>query len=156
MKRIIIWCVGNPLLSDDGAGPALYSVLQGTLPPHIEPVNCETTPENWISPLIKNPPSLLIIADGADMNLPDGALRRMTLPDRENLSFGTHGIPLSLLLAPLSGSFDILATAVQPKIRGFGTDLSPEVEDAVSRLALLLRKERWMDLEPYQENLSPR
>ena len=156
MKRIVIWCVGNPLMSDDGAGTALYSLLQGTLPNHIESVNCETTPENWISPLKKNPPSLLIIADGADMNLPYGALRRMTLPDRENLSFGTHGIPLSLLLAPLSGSFDILATAVQPKIRGVGTDLSPEVEDAVSRLALLLREERWMDLEPYQENLSPR
>ena len=156
MKRIVIWCVGNPLLSDDGAGPALYSLLKGTLPAQIELVNCETTPENWISPLRKNPPSLLIIADGADMNLPYGALRRMTLPDRENLSFGTHGIPLSLLLAPLSGSFDILATAVQPKIRGIGTDLSPEVEDAVSRLALLLREERWMDLEPYQENLSPR
>lgn len=156
MKRKVIWCVGNPLLSDDGAGPALYSLLLGTLPAHIELVNCESTPENWISPLIKNPPSLLIIADGADMNLPYGTLRRMTLPDRENLSFGTHGIPLSLLLAPLSGSVDVLAAAIQPKIRGFGTDLSPEVERAVSRLALLLREERWMELEPYQENLSPR
>ena len=156
MKRIVLWCVGNPLLSDDGAGPALYSLLQGTLPAHIEPVNCETTPENWISPLIKNPPSLLIIADGADMDLPPGSLRRMTLPERENLSFGTHGIPLSLLLAPLSGSFDILAAAIQPKNRGFGTDLSPEVREAVSRLALLLRQKRWMDLEPYQENRSPR
>ena len=156
MKRIVIWCVGNPLMSDDGAGPALYSLLQGTLPPHIEGVNCETTPENWISPLKKNPPSLLIIADGADMNLPYGALRRMTLPDRENLSFGTHGIPLSLLLAPLSGSFAVLAAAVQPKIRGVGTALSPEVEEGVSRLARILREERWMDLDPYQENLSPR
>ncbi len=156
MKRIVLWCVGNPLMSDDGAGPALHSLLQGTLPAHFDLVNCETTPENWISPLKKNPPSLLIIADGADMNLPYGALRRMSLPDRENLSFGTHGIPLSLLLAPLSGRFDVLATAVQPKIRGFGTELSQEVGDALLRLACVLREERWMDLEAYQENLSPR
>ncbi len=156
MKQIVLWCVGNPLLSDDGAGPALYSLLKETLPSHMEPVNCETTPENWISPLKKNPPSLLIIADGADMGLPAGSLRRMTLPERENLSFGTHGIPLSLLLAPLSGSFGVLAAAIQPKNREFGTELSQEVREAVSRLAFLLREERWMDLEPYQENRSPR
>jgi hydrogenase 3 maturation protease len=164
MNRTILWCIGNSLLRDDGAGPALYSLLQRNPPEGLLVVNCETTPENFLSPLRRlvrqrrkdSPPILLLVADAAEMGLPGGAVRRMNLSDSENLSFSSHGIPLSLLLAPLLPRLEVVIFGIQPAFRGFGDFLSPEVAKSVEHLAELLRGSRWNELPPYQENWSPR
>jgi hydrogenase 3 maturation protease len=160
MKRTILWCIGNPLLQDDGAGPALFSLLERNPAENLPAVNCETTPENFLSPLGRSvqqcgeddPPVLLLVADAADMGLPGGSIRRMKLSDSENLSFSSHGVPLSLLLAPLLSGLEVVLLGIQPASRGFGDSLSPEVAEAVASLADLLRNDRWNELLAYQEN----
>jgi hydrogenase 3 maturation protease len=156
MNKTILWCIGSPILLDDGAGPALFSELEAFPAEGVVPVNCETTPENWIAPLSKNPPQVLMVADAADMGLPGGSIRRMSLEDTGGITFSSHGIPLSLLLEPLKKSVEILIIGIQPERRGFGEGLSPEVSRAVQSVAQAIRKGRAGELERYQENRSPR
>lgn len=124
MKKTAVWCVGNALMRDDGVGPALYSELASSPVEHLEAVNCETTPENWIARLRQSPPEVLLIADAADMGLPGGTIRKMSLDDTGNISFSSHGIPLSLILEPFRKEIEIAVIAVQPLERGFGEELS--------------------------------
>ena len=156
MNKTILWCIGSPILLDDGAGPALFSELEAFPAEGVVPVNCETTPENWIAPLSKNPPQVLMVADAADMGLPGGSVRRMSLEDTGGITFSSHGIPLSLLLEPLKKSVEIEVIGIQPEKRGFGEGLSPEVSRAVQSVAQAIRKGRAGELERYQENRSPR
>ena len=159
MRHTILWCVGNPLLQDDGAGPALFTILEGAAPEQLRVVNCETTPENYIAPLtqaIRNDSVHLLIVDAAEMGLPGGAVRRMRLDEFAGVAFGTHGIPLPLLLAPLLPELEVTVLGIQPARRGFGDSLSPEVSLAVETLAPLLLEGRWDEVEAYQENCSPR
>lgn len=156
MKKIVVWCVGNPLMRDDGVGPALFSELSSEPMEHLEPIDCETTPENWIARLRQSPPEVLLVADAADMGLPGGSIRKMSLADTGNISFSSHGMPLSLLLKPFRNKIEIAVIAVQPLERGFGEELSPSAAQAVSRLARILRSGRFDELEPYQEKRSPR
>ena len=156
MNKTILWCIGSPILLDDGAGPALFSELEAFPAEGVVPVNCETTPENQLAPLRKNPPRVLIVADAADMGLPGGSVRRMNLEDTGGISFSSHGIPLSLLLEPFRDTMEIIVIGIQPARRGFGDRLSPEAADAVKRVAGVLRSGRTEELERYQENLSPR
>jgi len=156
MNKTILWCIGSPILLDDGAGPALFSELEAFPAEGVVPVNCETTPENWIAPLSKNPPQVLMVADAADMGLPGGSIRRMSLEDTGGITFSSHGIPLSLLLEPLKKSVEIMIIGIQPEGRGFGEGLSPEVSRAVQSVAQAIRKGRAGELERYQENRSPR
>ena len=159
MRHTVLWCVGNPLLQDDGAGPALFTILEGVAPGQLRVVNCETTPENYIAPLtraIRNDSVHLLIVDAAEMGLPGGAVRRMRLDEFAGVAFGTHGIPLPMLLAPLLPELDVTVLGIQPARRGLGDSLSPEVSRAVETLAPLLREGRWEEVDPYQENCSPR
>lgn len=159
MRHTVLWCVGNPLLQDDGAGPALFTILEDAAPEQLRVVNCETTPENFISPLtrsIRDENVCLLIVDAAEMGLPGGSVRRMRLDEFAGVAFGTHGIPLPLLLAPLLPELDVAVLGIQPARRGFGDSLSPEVSRAVETLAPLLLEGRWNEVEPYQENCSPR
>ena len=156
MNKTILWCIGSPILLDDGAGPALFSELEAFPAEGVVPVNCETTPENWIAPLSKNPPQVLMVADAADMGLPGGSVRRMNLEDTGGVTFSSHGIPLSLLLEPLKKSVEIEVIGIQPEKRGFGEGLSPEVSRAVQSVAQAIREGRTGELERYQENRSPR
>jgi hydrogenase 3 maturation protease len=156
VNKTILWCIGSPILLDDGAGPALFSELEAFPAEGVVPVNCETTPENWIAPLSKNPPQVLMVADAADMGLPGGSVRRMSLEDTGGITFSSHGIPLSLLLEPLKKSVEIEVIGIQPEKRGFGEGLSPEVSRAVQSVAQAIREGRTGELERYQENRSPR
>jgi len=156
MNKTILWCIGSPILLDDGAGPALFAELEAFPAEGVTPVNCETTPENWTAPLRKNPPLVLMVADAADMGLPGGSVRRMNLEDTGGITFSSHGIPLSVLLEPFKNSVEIRVIGIQPERRGFGEGLSPEVSRAVQSVAQAIREGRTGELERYQENLSPR
>jgi len=156
VNKTILWCIGSPILLDDGAGPALFAELEAFPAEGVTPVNCETTPENWTAPLRKNPPLVLMVADAADMGLPGGSVRRMNLEDTGGITFSSHGIPLSVLLEPFKNSVEIRVIGIQPERRGFGEGLSPEVSRAVQSVAQAIREGRTGELERYQENLSPR
>ena len=152
---VVLWGVGNPLGGDDGVGVRLAEALGAAPPKGMKVVNCETVPENYLAPLRRHLPELLLVVDAADMGLSPGSVRRLRTQDLTAVSWGTHGTFLPQLLAPLD--LEVVFLGIQPLVRALGTALTPPVAAAASHLESLLRRGNW-DLIPwlYQEKRSPR
>jgi hydrogenase 3 maturation protease len=133
--------VGNVLLGDDGVGCRVAELLEERKMPGV--VDCGTMPENYLATLRGDPPAVLLIVDAADMGLAPGEYRRLSLDALDAVADSTHGIPLSLLLAPFSDSMEIVALGIQPAILQLGAPLSDTVENAAHRVADLIARSEW-------------
>ncbi len=153
--RVVLWGIGNPLGGDDGVGVHLAEVLGAHPPVGMNVVSCETVPENYLAPLQRHLPELLLVVDAADMGLPPGSCRRMEAQDLISVSWGTHGSSLPHLLAPLD--LAVIFIGIQPLVRTLGTELSPPVAAAAHRLATILRCGNWDHIPSlYKEKRSPK
>lgn len=141
MKKMQVWGVGNILLGDDAAGCRVAELLREAGETGV--TDCGTTPENYVATLRKNPPRTLLIVDAADMKLPPGECRLLTLGETESTAGSSHGIPLSLLLAPFEETTEIFALAIQPEFLFPGTPLSAAVKKATDHVADLILKDEW-------------
>lgn len=127
--------LGNPLGRDDALGLRLAERFHapGWLALPAQSV------ENALGLVEKIAPELLVIVDAAEMGLPPGSIRRLPLQWGQTMVGSTHGLPLGLLLA-LSGLKNVVLIGVEPKDRGLGEGVSPEVEEALENLAQILRQ----------------
>ena len=141
-----VWGVGNILLGDDAVGCRVVELLSvnGTQ----KVVDCGTTPENYVAKLSINPPKTLLIVDAADMQLPPGECRRLSLRDLEAVAETSHGIPHALLFAPFEGAIEIAAIGIQPETLQLGAPLSAVVEKAACEVAERISKQQWRDFKP--------
>ena len=112
-------------------------------------VDCGTTPENHIATLRKNPPRTLLIVDAADMGLKAGECRLLSMREMEAVAMSSHGIPLSLLLAPFAESIEIVALGIQPASLQLGSPLSEAVEEAARHVADLISCHKWQSIQFY-------
>ncbi len=132
--------IGNSERGDDGAGPLVASRFQN---PGWTTLDCGPSPENFTSIVKRERPERLVLVDAADMNLPAGAVRRVTRDQIRDSGIGTHLLPLSLLLDYLKDfAGEITFIAIQPKSKEFGEPMSPEVKKAVDEVARALREDR--------------
>jgi hydrogenase 3 maturation protease len=153
----VFWGIGSSIIGDDGAGPAIAEKLKELDMPWLTAFNCETVPENYLSPLKRTSPSVLVAADAAEMKLRPGEFRRMSLREFANVSFTTHGLPLELLLADFENEISIITIGIQPLRREPSENLSKPVREAVNKITALIAAGEWDKIPPiHQENLSPR
>jgi hydrogenase 3 maturation protease len=101
-------------------------------------------PENHAAALRKGKPRVLLIADAADMGLPPGECRRLSLGGLNNVLESTHGIPLPLLLAPFDVEIEVLG--IQPESLKLGAPLTDAVEQAALRVAELIQRGQWRSI----------
>jgi len=125
--------VGNALLGDDAVGCRVAELLLERGVPGV--VDCGAMPENYVATLRKDPPSELWIVDAADMELQPGEWRKLSLDAWSAVADSSHGVPLSLLLAPFAESITIAVLGVQPASLQLGTPLSKAVEKTARHLA---------------------
>ena len=136
-----IWCIGNVLLGDDAVGCKVAELLLEKKVTGV--VDCGITPENHIAALREEPPSALLIVDAADMGLPPGELRRLTLDELDAAAVVSHGVPLSLLLSPFADVFEIAVLGIQPATTRLGAPLSEAAEKAARCVADLIVRGEW-------------
>jgi hydrogenase 3 maturation protease len=117
MRDFLVWGVGNVLMGDDAIGCRVADLLAER---GVPAVNCGTTPENYISMLRKDPPRVLLIVDAVDMGLAPGECRILSLEDVDATMDTSHGVPLSLLLAPFAEHIKIKILGIQPGPPGPG------------------------------------
>jgi len=136
MKKMILG-VGNRLKSDDGAGSLLTERMAGT---DWHTVDGADIPENFTGIIKREKPDLLVIADVTDMGVATGTFRRVPIGVLSDESgFNTHTGPLTGLISRLINySENIVFIGIQPARLDFGEGLSPEVADAVERIAEIL------------------
>ncbi len=134
----ILFGVGNPLLGDDGIGN--YTVA-GFHAHGWTAYDCGTVPENFTSLVRKFRPAVLAIVDAADLGLPPGEFRVVPGEYIEDVSIGTHQLPLTHLIEFLKDcTGKIIFIGIQPRSLVFGTALSSEARSGADRLIQLLEE----------------
>jgi hydrogenase 3 maturation protease len=163
MGGTIVLGVGNRLGGDDAAGtcvvdmlnPALRALSAGQhgakalLPAEIVAIDAGTAPESYTSVIRQHRPDLLILVDAADMGLPPGALRTIAPEKISVVSFSTHHMPLSMLIAYVKEFCGkILLVGVQPERTEAGSGISKAVRKCVKKLAETILEGRIAEIPP--------
>lgn len=148
-KKILMG-IGSELRGDDAIGTLLAKSLEALKRPDWISLPCETVPENFAGIVEREKPALLVIVDAANMNLKAGEFRLLPKKRLNSVAFGTHGMPLKLLVARLEKHAEkTLFIGVQPKGIGLSETLSPGLEKAKQRLLETILKEDWGELKEF-------
>lgn len=133
--RTLILGIGNTLKGDDGVGPAVCAELKGRV--FAEVIDAGTVPENYIGPIIKKAPELLLVIDAIDFGASPGTVRILTPQSLSSLSTSTHTASPRLFIDTIRReiSVDVFFLGIQPARTQLGRPLSPRVEQAVKSLA---------------------
>jgi len=130
--------IGNPLRGDDGVGPWIADHFQeeGWLS-----LNCGTAPENFTAVIRRAAPDLLLIVDAADIGLPPGEFRVVDPSRIEDVSIGTHQLPLTHLMEYLKNSVNrIVFVGIQPARISDEERISAEVKAGAETLMHVIRE----------------
>ena len=129
--------VGNRLRGDDAIGSLVTDKLgkfEGLMV-----IDCATTPENYIEPVVRLAPERILIVDACDFGGKPGEFRLFEREDIERLAAGllsTHTLPLSMTVALLEQQLKtrIQLLGVQPERIDFGEKLSEPVAESMPAL----------------------
>jgi len=143
--RLLILGVGNPMMRDDGFGPAaVVELVRASLPPGIEAVDGGTAGLGLTS-IIEEAENVIII-DSADMKRTPGTVVQFTPGEVRNLASDkqvslhqTDMLGTLRLMQELGTCPPVTIIAVQPAVVDYGTALSPEVQAALPRALKMIR-----------------
>ena len=136
MAKHILLGIGNPLNGDDGVG--IYVAEQFRKDGWIS-LACGTAPENFTGIIRKTRPSCLVLVDAAAMGISPGDYRIIPRDKVEEVSIGTHQLPLSFLIDFVSDLAErITLIGIQPECTGTGEEISLTVRRGADRLLEVL------------------
>jgi len=136
MTTNILLGIGNPLNGDDGVG--IYVAERFRKDDWIS-LACGTAPENFTGIIRKTRPSCLVLVDAAAMGISPGEYRIIPRDKIEDVSIGTHQLPLSFLIDFLSDTASrIILIGIQPERSGTGEEISLPVRRGAERLLRVL------------------
>jgi hydrogenase 3 maturation protease len=96
-RPVVVMGVGSPLRSDDAAGLHVAAALAREQRPGVTVIEAGPAPENFTSEIRRLHPAVVLIVDCARMGEAPGSLRVISPEQIAGVSFGTHGLPLSVL-----------------------------------------------------------
>jgi hydrogenase 3 maturation protease len=139
--------IGNPLKGDDGAGNFVTTLIHE---PGWIAFDCGTVPENFTGTVREQRPELLVLVDAADMKIPPGEFRAIAPEYIDDVAFGTHALPLRLLIDYVRPYADrIIFIGIQPGRIDLEAGLSPTVKSGAGRLAMLIVNEEFDMIEDF-------
>ena len=139
MKTVVVG-VGNVLRGDDGAGVEVVRCLRVRGNLTAELIDAGSVPENYLGPITRSRPALVIIIDAADMGCPPGTVREVDSETADWPAFSTHSASLTPLVEFVRSECDarVRVIGVQPHTRELGAHMSPAVIAAVNRVVEML------------------
>lgn len=98
-------------------------------------------PENLTADIRALSPRFVLIVDAASMAQPPGTVRLVDPANVAGASFGTHGLPLTVLADYLRAETGcaVLIVGIQPATVEYGEELSPAVAAAADAVVELIR-----------------
>ena len=142
MKTVVMG-VGNELKADDGIGISVAKELQKDLEGKDTLVIPADVPENYIQPIAKFKPEILVLVDTADFQGKAGEVRAIRDDEMSKVFTSTHSVPLILFIEAIKKQVPKARTVfigIQPKTLQFGKPMSPEVKRAGRTAADAIRK----------------
>jgi hydrogenase 3 maturation protease len=145
MRKVLLG-IGNPLRRDDGVGLWVAERMRGA---DWEVIPAGQSVENALGLVARLPPDLLVVVDAAEMGLPPGSVRRLSLDQSEQMLGSTHALPLLFLLGTVRDAVgEIVLVGIQPADRSLGAGLTPAVQAAAAWVVTCLREERLGEILP--------
>jgi hydrogenase 3 maturation protease len=141
-SRLVVLGVGSELRSDDAAGLRVAAALSAAALPGVHAIEAGPVPENCTPEIRRLRPTHLVIVDCADMGREPGTLEVFAPSEIAGVSFGTHGLPLSVLAdyVRVETGCSVAVLGIQPASIEFGETVSAPVEAAVAQAVELLRE----------------
>jgi hydrogenase 3 maturation protease len=134
-------------MGDDGAGNFVAARVRK---PGWVVFDCGPVPENFTGKVKDLRPLTLVLVDAADMNIRPGEFRIVPPAQIADVAFGTHALPLKILIDYLVPYTDrILFIGIQPELIEQGAPLSDAVRKGAERLARLIEMEEFDEIEVY-------
>ena len=140
MSRIAIIGIGNPLMSDDGAGVAVLDILKESVPSAVEIIELGS---GGLALLHKMESfDRVVLADAVDFGGQPGEVRVFS-PDDVNsvktIGYSLHDVDI-LKVIELAGQMNqcperIMIAAIQPASLEHSTEMTPAVRDNLEVLA---------------------
>ena len=96
-RPVLVLGVGSPLRSDDAVGLHVAATLVRQPLPYVSVIEAGPAPENFTSEIRSRRPAVLLIVDCAKMGEAPGSMKLAAPEEVAGVSFGTHGLPLSVL-----------------------------------------------------------
>ena len=147
MVRMLLG-IGNPLRGDDGAGNYVADRFRA---PGWITLDCGTIPENFTGVVRRERPDLLVLVDAADMGIAPGEFRIVQPDDIGAVTFGTHALPLNILIEFLSHDAErTLFIGIQPGMTGMNQALSDAVRVGAEKLIRVLERGDLEEIEKYR------
>ena len=130
---------------ESDASPGDLGGLGGcSLPDGVFVLDCGSTPENYVQPIVDRKPTRILVVDCCDYGVKPGDFRLFSRDEIEQLSYGllsTHTLPLTLTIEMLSlqtgATIELLG--VQPERIEFGKDLSEPIQRALPAVVEFVR-----------------
>jgi hydrogenase 3 maturation protease len=136
--------IGNELKADDGIGLRVAKELQKDGLQNKETMIIPAdVPENWIQPIAKFRPELLVLVDTADFRGKAGEIRAIKDDEISKVFTNTHSVPLILFLEAIKKQVPKTRTifiGIQPKTMDFGKPMSREVRLAGNKAMDAIKK----------------
>ncbi len=145
-RPVVVLGVGSPLRSDDAAGLRVAADLGRELRrrpiPGVAVIEAGPAPENFTSEIRRLHPAVVVIVDCARMGEAPGALRLIEPDQVAGVSFGTHGLSLSVLADYLRRETGCSAIflGIEPASVEPGEMMSEPARSAAAEAAALLRE----------------
>jgi hydrogenase 3 maturation protease len=140
--------LGHPLKGDDYVGSLVAKDLRKRIKSSagVVIVDAEDSPENVINVLNDNNPGLVVLIDAVEAGLEPGSVTLRDLSETTYPFFGSHSLPLKVLLQMGPAIPKTVLLGIQPSSYQIGGPLSREVAQAeaeiVMELGSLLQKMR--------------
>jgi hydrogenase 3 maturation protease len=141
-RSVAVLGVGSEMRSDDAAGLHVAAALERLALRGVHVLDGGPAPENCTAEIRRLHPSHLIIVDCAHMGEEPGTLAVFPPSEIAGVSFGTHGLPLSVLASYLSTEVGCIVAVIgiQPSSVEFGETVSLPVQAAIAEAVDLLRE----------------
>jgi len=133
--KVVILGVGNTLMGDDAAGPLVCERMAGRSSAVV--IDAGTVPENYIAPIRRAAPDVLLVVDAVDFGGVLGQIRVFDPAEICAFAFGTHALSFHLFLDKLQRErpIDVRLIGIQAGPRELGGRVSPAVHRAIEMLA---------------------
>jgi len=140
-SNTIILGIGNVLKGDDALGPLVCERLKKERI-KAEVIDAATVPENYIQTIIKKAPENLIIIDAIDFGAEPGTIKIFDTEQLNSIVISTHTLSPRMFVEMIRKSINlnVLFIGIQPAQTQLGSQLSPQIENAIDDLTCILKQ----------------
>jgi len=143
--KITVMTLGHPLRGDDGVGPYIGAQLVVRDPNRFQLINAQTTPTNFLGPILEFRPSTLIIIDATDIGEPPGTLIVFDQEDEQTKQTATthyQGVSTLMEFIHLEAAYqpEVYFICIQIETIEINPNLSSRIQLKADQLISLLNK----------------